>query len=317
MDHLQKFNIRGTIIEIPLLLLKRKPESLLYMLSNPSFDAPIDKINDAIYVDIDPNNIEIIVDCYNNIYLQNDDMNIFQYMDLKYLNLIDNTTFFDTSMMNTNDQNSVISDITCDYKYCIIRTFDRKTILLDLTMYKGRNDNIMKSILFGKNEEYVINIDQEKKSVCVWIGMTEIYINKIISIIRDGIEWYYPYLTSNMNNLIDVSYFESEYKNHLERYNLNEFVNYKCNGKNNEETGTRNFVGSSSNFLNGIQTFNVIRNEPMEVTFGKTKWGENDIVGQMLFNKDIGKKINYLINESRHYIKIIKYLEEYGICSKI
>lgn len=335
MNNLCKFSARGTIFSIPQLLLKRKPESLLYMLSDPKFNISVDKIDDAIYVDVDPSNIEVIVDCYNNMHISDGDMDIFQYMDLKYIGL-SNSQLYSNNAVNDNiidvnvNQNNIINTNMCQsrelpnveyntvkqsknsntyisidsHKYCTVHTIDNKTILLELSFYHDSQNSLIKSILFGEKEEYLIEpICGGTENIDVWIGMTEIYANKIISILRDGIIYYHPYLISQQLN---ISRYESEYKAHLERYNLAEYSNYVSNGFNEKCAITQPInihTITVGDWKQGITCLNI----------GNFSWGENDIAGQMLFNSDVGKKINNLINKSSCGNKIIKYLSEFGL----
>ena len=214
--------------------------------------------------------------------------------------------------------------------------------------------------------------------------MTEQYANKIVSIMRDGIEWYYTYILSNMNNLTEPSSFEQEYRKHLEKYNLAEFKDYKSQGAKipkidpgnlfirnmdygnmtgnidatipSSENATRINIGPvntvalleptttvgsgiitatntcpgnsmATNFNSGYTMINNnyprlslgdlglinANSTPTHLRIGQTKWGEDEIVGQKLFNSDINKKVDRLISKSNYDTKIMKYLKEYGL----
>lgn len=58
------FSARGKEFDIPRHLLKKHPSSLMYLLSN-STTIPILKINNAIYLNIDPLHQKFICDMYN------------------------------------------------------------------------------------------------------------------------------------------------------------------------------------------------------------------------------------------------------------
>lgn len=54
-----KFSARGKELEIPKYLLDKYPNSLPSLLCNRN-DIPVAKINEAIYLDVDPKHIESI-----------------------------------------------------------------------------------------------------------------------------------------------------------------------------------------------------------------------------------------------------------------
>lgn len=332
INFLQKFSARGIEFIIPNIFLKNHPDSLMCMLGNPKFDIPIDKINDAIFLDIDPCNIELVTDIYNDADILADiDLDIFQYMDLKYLNLVNHETtakFVEEKLDCDDQQNNIInSTINNGYKYCNIHTLDSKIILLDLEFYKSCNNSLMKSILFGEKGEYIIG--STEKFVDVWFGNTFVDTNKIISILRDGINYYKKYIRSEY---IQTDIFFKKYEDHIRKYNLDDFMDYQYQpSQNNICQSTQNdswmpshisrlpyessfhFLKSSGNQL--VFGANSIGNpEPMNLKIGGVNWGENDIAGQMMYNADVGKKINKLIDRTNtNYKKLIKYLRKYGL----
>lgn len=317
MDHnisneIKKFNARGTIFTIPNFLLKKFPDSLMCMLSNPKFDIPIDKIDDSIYIDVDPTNIDIIMDIYNDIEIE---LNIYQYMDLKYLSLVNSEMIQKFSSEFFGSCTKYNETIRCDYKYCNIHTSDNKIILLNLEFYKICKNSLIKSILFGEKEEYVIK--RSSIFIDVWMGNTFSDANKIISILRDGSEHYVKYINSEY---IYVDHFFLKYKMHTIMYNLKDFVCYHpIQEINNDNTNINNTNTNINNTINvGGTCFNIgnmyANLSPVKLTIGNTVWGENDIAGQMLYNFDIGNKINKLSeNIDINHKKLIKYLNIYGL----
>lgn len=197
------FSARGTEFKLPQEILKKYPESLLHILSQSNL--PVDKIDSCIYIDIDPIHINTIIDYYMmDIPIGHgiEKNNIFMNMDMLYLNLknessIDVRYNMRLPIIYNDNKNVEYQNVT--QKWCKIHTRDNQTILVDLSPYRNRRKNKFLSAIFGIDEEGVMNISNDV--IDVWIGLPTFVINNLISVLRDGFNWYYGYLENIFENL--------------------------------------------------------------------------------------------------------------------
>lgn len=196
------FNARGTKFMLPKNLLNKKPNSLLSVLSNTNL--PIDDLDKSIYVNIDPNHIENIVDFYMLDLVPNMENDIFLYMDFKYIGLIDETikkcphipSHMEFPLIFENICDSSLPKTNIMQKYCRIHTVDDHLIIVNLSECTCNTNYKLSSILFGFDENYLINKSDE--FIDVWIGQNKNIVNNILSIYRDEINWYYYHFVKNL-----------------------------------------------------------------------------------------------------------------------
>lgn len=185
------FSARGTKFYIPRLLLKKYPDTLLHNLC-VNENIPIDTLDNDILIDINPSNISIITDLYN--YGDIETLNVHSillYMDLKYLGfdirydkILPHMT---EPLVYDNLKNEVHNSINFDYYN--IYTTDNNIIKLDCNIIDNWMNCKFKSIVNGEYEEYIIN--KNDNCLDVWIGLNTYKVHYILSIMRDGLNWYY------------------------------------------------------------------------------------------------------------------------------
>lgn len=209
MSEMVNFNVRGTQFNIPVNILQKKPDSLLYMLYATKLS--VDKIDCSIYIDINPEHFCDVINYYNLDMYPDMQNNPYLYMDLNYLGLICDThknvsciPFY----MKQPLKNCYNQQIIKQQKKCNIHTIDNEVIVVDLmsyntTIYCNKDCNEFTKIIFGMKQENIISISEEY--IDVWIGVDKKIINNILSIIRDGIYWYYEFLVrheSHYNKIV-------------------------------------------------------------------------------------------------------------------
>jgi len=192
-----KFCARGHKFTIHESLLKNNPNTLLcniYMSVQP-----VDMYDDHIFVDIDPQYIDIILDYYrfgkeyiDKFYLNKDENRYSTHfiMTLQYMGITDcGYTGFPVMVYplvydkKNNEDNSYVES---KYKYCNIYTSDNNNIVVHID--NTWIDSKLKRILNGMVQEYVIGISENM--VNIWIELDNEYINRILSIMRDGLNIY-------------------------------------------------------------------------------------------------------------------------------
>lgn len=212
MTNLIYFNARGTIFSIPASLLNKYPKSLLYKFCNCESN---DIINGGIYVDVNPSCIEYIIDYYNSINYCLDVIDVFLKIDMNYLGIsLENINIPYIMTLPIFKNKNISIDETVKHKYCNVHTTDNKIIIVNMSLFNN-DTNYLKLILSGHFEDYVIY--KNETQLDVWIGVSEKYMNKLLSIIRDGINWYYLYLT---NSNIFFNNIEQLYNNNANIINL-------------------------------------------------------------------------------------------------
>jgi len=192
-----KFCARGYKFTIPELLLNNNPDTLLYNL-NVSVQ-PVDMYDDHIFVDMDPKYIDIVLDYYrfgkeyiDKFYLSKDknQHDIYLNMTLQYMGITDcsyigNPVMVYPLVYDKKDDNDN-SYVESKYKYCKIHTSDNNKIVVHID--NTWIDSKLKRILNGMIQGYIIR--ESGNVVYIWIELNNDYINKILSIMRDGLNIY-------------------------------------------------------------------------------------------------------------------------------
>jgi len=192
-----KFCARGHKFTIHESLLKNNPNTLLcniYMSVQP-----VDMYDGHIFVDIDPQYIGMILDYYrfgkeyfDRFYLNKDENrhDIYLTMTLQYMGITDcGYTGFPVMvypLVYDKKDDGDNSYAESKYKYCNIHISDNNKIVT----YIDNNwiDSKLKRISNGMVQEHVIG--NSENMVDIWIELDSDYINKILSIMRDGLNIY-------------------------------------------------------------------------------------------------------------------------------
>ncbi len=328
MSNLIRFSARGTEFKIPLLQLERRTESMLYMLATTDPNIPIDKINDAIYIDIDPFHINEIAEFYTMNIIPNFNKNIYLYMDFKYLGLTNDDTIVPKCMTIPIINNNILKmECNIEQKYCKMHTIDNEITIVDLATCNTDNWNNLLSILYGQDEEYVM--EKSEEYINVWIGITKKRLNNLLSIIRDGLNWYYIYLIEG----------NKQFKVNMNKDNkiLNSIIsqdNYECSIFDLEYCKCYNcrIYGSRNNYYNKCEKCKeeykdyISEENYNKKLFCDPEQKDNKMMpAQFILNTDIidnmkdttilinklNNKINYNYKENK---KIMKYLDFYNMC---
>ena len=188
-----KFSARGEQFSIPNKLLEKYPESMLYILSNNS-DFPIDRLDECIYVDVNPFTIDSIMDYYNLGKVQ--PSNIYIAMDMKYLGLDIEHAFNISPCMNRPViYNETVHDVESSVhssRFYRIYTTNNKIITMDTSLYNAKNLNILGSMIYADEKN-----DMSSSIKNVYVSVNDTIMNIILTILRDGLNWYYEYLADN------------------------------------------------------------------------------------------------------------------------
>ena len=190
MNNIITFSARGTRFSLPKLLLKKYPDTLLNNMC--TYDSiPVDKFDGDIFIDINPLNIQTIIDIYH--YGNLDDINIrsvLQYMDLKYIGFdvkYDKISEYMQEPLNYSGMED--NKVKYDYRYTNIHTADNNIIVVNSCIYDGWIDCKFKSIVVGHIEDYLIN--KYDDHIDIWIGLNTFKTHYMLSILRDGLNYYY------------------------------------------------------------------------------------------------------------------------------
>lgn len=225
MSNIITFNARGTNFSIPKLLLKKYPDTLLHNICN--YDSiPVDKINSDIFIDINPSSISTVIDLYHRgnvekLYIQS----ISLYMDLKFLG-------FDVKYneMLPYKMNPIIFDncesdtpkINVNFEYTRIHTTDSNVIIIDNNTLNNWMNCKFKLIAIGHYEDYIIG--KNTNYIDVWIGLNTFKTHYMLSILRDGLNWYYydyPLTYNNdVNNIGNFNCKNIEDEKHKKNYTI-------------------------------------------------------------------------------------------------
>lgn len=206
MNNLITFSARGTKIFIPKALLKKYPDTLLCNICNYD-NIPTDKINNEIFIDINPANISTVVKLYHNSEIEEIDINsISLYMDLKYLGFM---VEYHKILPYMNDPVNYSTEVETleinNLEYVNIHTIENDIIIVDINTINNWIDCKFKSIIVGKYTDYII--DQKNDYLDIWIGLNTFKTHYILSILRDGLNWYYydyPLTyNKNVNNIVN------------------------------------------------------------------------------------------------------------------
>lgn len=189
-----KFSARGEEFSIPKKLLEKYPDSMLYALIENANNIPTDKVNNCIYLDINSFTIDSIIDYYNlgSVRVSN----IFTAMDLKYLGLNIEHAYCILPCMSRPIiySKEIVNEIqlpTCMSKYYKIHTSNNKIIIIDISLYNIKNLNILNSMF------YIDEKNDTPMFLNVHVSATDVIMNVILTILRDGLNWYYEYLTND------------------------------------------------------------------------------------------------------------------------
>lgn len=226
METVIKFNSRGTIFSLPKSKLEKYPHTLLNLLTN-NIGIPVDKINEAIYIDVSPLCIKHIINYYNIGKYNTDDY--FVLMDLRYLNLHDepNKLPFNYALHDyKNEPSNVILNELSKYKYCRIHTADNKIIFVSLGSYDDILIEKLDKMFYVKNQDFIDCVDG-------YVCISEKIMNIILSIMRDGINSYYKYLADTTlhttkpygiypNNYINIDIPNDAYMNISSNINISD-----------------------------------------------------------------------------------------------
>jgi hypothetical protein len=162
-----------------------------------------DKIDDAFYIDIDPDNVNIILtllrdenmEIYKNVIVKNKLL----YNDLRYLDIVDE------SYSSPNSTNELFEN---EYIKCVTN---------DKCIFYLYNDNLN---YFLKNKI---------QNNCIILNIDSKNINTILAILRDGVKRYFNELINNnilVNDLIYLEILDKEFLTYVEYilYIRNEYV---------------------------------------------------------------------------------------------
>mgnify|MGYP001059172673 CR=1 FL=1 len=146
----------------------------------------LDKVDDSIYVDINPNNINVIFD-YMAFENYKKDIDLCTERDLIYLGLL-----------NENSEEwklqSLSESINCvDYDYDIaelffINTRDSKKIILNKSTINLWPNCKFRDIIIGKYSDYLV--EKSDNSVTTWLNINYDLCNILLCMLRDGINCY-------------------------------------------------------------------------------------------------------------------------------
>ena len=193
MNNIITFSARGTKFIIPKILLKKYPDILLNNLCD-DIGIPIDKINNSIIIDINPSTISILADLYyyGDATDQLKACSISEYMDLKFLGF---DVKYDKLLPHMIEPIicSHNAEETCQstYKlnYVNIHTIDNNIIVVDRNIINSWENCKFKSIICGFHDEYII--DKHDDHIDVSVGLNLFKTHYILSIMRDGLNYYY------------------------------------------------------------------------------------------------------------------------------
>lgn len=191
-----KFSARGKEFRISKKSLEKYPESMLCILSDPSNNVPIDEINGSIYIDINPFSVNSIIDYYNLDKSVVEISNIYTVMDMKYLGMNveyihDVSPFMAHPIIYSKDVVYDAQKPTCIARYYKIHTANDKMIIIDTLLYNAKYLNILDSMIHFDE----INNSESPMIIDVYVGVTDTIMNIMLTIMRDGLNWYYEYLT--------------------------------------------------------------------------------------------------------------------------
>lgn len=190
MDNFVKFCARGHNFILQNNLLEKHPQSMLYML-NECKNAPVDKINGYIYLDINPFSVSDVIDHIN--IGANRIASYYTIMDLKYLGLISNDNCNDISFENNMklvEKTNMEANLDKSKLYKV-HTADSKILIISVASFDNNNLNAIANMFYvDQNKE-----NMEDKYVNAWTNMTERIFNLVMSVMRDGISVYYNFFS--------------------------------------------------------------------------------------------------------------------------
>lgn len=284
-----KFNARGKDFYIKERLLEKYQNSLLYLLSNTNMNSNItvSKINDSIYLDINPKYLRYIYDIYNIDSYIDENIDIFAKHDLEYLGFDVNVNYqiiptllhpIISPKKNINDKNQILKNNT-NNKYCNVHCADGVLVTIDLA-----NNYLMDTklgyILYGNDTDSIITITDDYINVMITID--SLLLHNILSIIRDGYHLYHQYI------------YDTQIKDCYETDNIfcNDEIKFDDFDSDN---------GDIDQLMGNIYTLgNYVASHSVKI---------NDNMNQLAKKIEENEK-----NETRYqYKRLTKYLELYGI----
>lgn len=313
-----KYSARGTEFTISKKLLQKYPDSLMSILENNSNNIHKDKLNDCLFIDVNPNSIKYIVEYYNFGTYSNSG-NLFITMDLNYLGFnVDSKTsqcvmdpiIYDEQI--NNEKQECITTWNNIGGIINIRTTNNKII----TIYKNHNEHFKKFI-------DMITINITDVIINCHIDAPDNITHMILSVIRDGYNIYYEYLSS----ALDHNVFLNKYINVLEdeEYNIKNY----CDAISDYECETHYYGHFDSDEKKKCHrctdTYEEKLDQAMKEVYSKKI--------QLKINKDIQKTINKIkdashilgdyvcnaIEENVQYVPkdiLLKYLKMYDITNE-
>lgn len=205
------FNARGTKFSIPKSLLKKYPDTLLNNICIHD-NIPVDMINGGIFVDINPSNISAITDIYHYHNLNEFRIkSISQYMDLRFVgfdveyNKILPYMTEPISCDNLGSHDPTTTQLIDEKIICInIHTLENNVISIHKNITYDWIECHFKSIILGKIDDYII--DHTDNTIDVWIGLNAFKTHYLLSILRDGLNYYYyDYPLKYIDNMDNIS----------------------------------------------------------------------------------------------------------------
>src|SRR3989338_4682845 len=188
-----KFTARGFEFICPKkLLCEEWSNSLLKDFVNNT-NIILDKIDDSIYIDINPDNINIIFD-----YLEHQDYKIdidhCAKRDLIYLGLSEENL----EEWKLQPLSETIDDTDYDFnipELFFINTRDSKKIILNKSTVNLWPNCKFRDIIIGKYSDFLI--DKSEHSVSTWLNISYTLCNIYLSMLRDGINCYIDILVKD------------------------------------------------------------------------------------------------------------------------
>ena len=197
------FSARGRIFDIPYnYILENIKEGTLVRNLALLPENMVEKIEGSIFIDINPIYLDNILNCtFKKGAISNIDMNDENLCrELCYISAIDEyeEEWINVSLCNSHINNSDTNDnnIITKNKIIVINTCDKKKILLPYSVVLLWKDCMLKNIVRGLDNIYLISETYEH--INIWIDMNYKMCHQLISIMRDGINVHHKSLHDNL-----------------------------------------------------------------------------------------------------------------------
>ena len=202
------YSFRGTKIDVPKKFIDKLDNNLLKSLASSSIT---DIYKESIFVDANPNIIELCFGIYDNQKLIKKPLDTYQFFELQYLACIsykEDDDHFDKKLEKwwksyPVKEYYIKNDIIIP-KIINIKTIDNKYIVLKDYVVQNWFECIFKNIICGHDDTYIISYKNDELDV--WLNINFEYTNILISIMRDIISHYYDLIIRN-NKLQDILIF--------------------------------------------------------------------------------------------------------------